>query len=329
MKVVAIAYPGETFDLERRAVEDAGSIFCERFRDGDTVDITDANVVVNTPGMKFTCEMLDSAPGCSAVVGYGIGVDWIDIDDASRRGIFVINTPWANVVDVAIHTVAMILACHRRLHVYSSHVRAGVFDATSVGALRRTWEESVGFLAFGRIPRRVCEFLRPFGFNLQAYDPYVDQRVFLASGVQRVGLDELVETSNYLSVHLPLTAFTRKFIGEALLAKMPKGASLIVTSRGGVYDLDAVVEFLERGHLACAALDVFPEEPLPVTHRVTSLHNVILTPHAAGYSEEALWASRREVARALRELCLGRVPETAVNAAEALATRAGAESLCR
>jgi D-3-phosphoglycerate dehydrogenase len=313
LKVVALAYPGETFAAERAAVEAGGGTF-QALPLGGLASADDLDVLVNTSGAPVGEALLDRLPRCTAIVGYGVGVDWVDLDLATKRGVLVVNTPEANVDDVAVHALTLLLACHRRLTVHDRHVRAGGFDPHCAGRLLRLVGRRLGLLAFGRIARRFAELAAPLGMRVQAHDPAADHDAMRRMAVEPVGLETLLRTSDFLSVHVPLRTETRQLLSLERLTLLPQGAIVVVTSRGGVYDADALAGLVACGRLAGAGLDVFPEEPLPPGHALTVLDNVILTPHVAGYTEEAHESSRTAVASALAAICAGVPPRSTVNA---------------
>jgi D-3-phosphoglycerate dehydrogenase / 2-oxoglutarate reductase len=262
---------------------------------------------------KLTASVIERLGPCRFVVAFGTGTDWIDLEAADRHGMLVANTPLANVEDVATHALAMILALERRLVRGDALVRACDFDIERLRPLHRLGDRRVGMLSFGNIPRRLAELLRPFGARLLAHDPFVAEREMRERGVDPVGLDELLRSSDVLSVHAPLTPETAGLLDERRLALLPRGALVVVTGRGGTYDPDALADRLHSGELAGAALDVFPEEPLPSQSRLLAAPNSLLSPHVGGYSEGALRDYHRAVAEAVDAFLSGRAPAHPVN----------------
>jgi len=273
----------------------------------------DAELVLNAGAWPLPPSLLDRLPTCRCVVGYGVGLDFVDVADATRRGILVCNMPAANTEEVATHALALVLACVRRLRELDENVRRGDFDWPRSRPLYRLRDRTLGLLAFGRIARRLAELAAPLGVRVVAHDPYVPADTIRAQGVEAVGLDGLLRRSDILSVHLPSTPETRGLLDAERLALLPSGAVLVVTSRGDVYDPAAVVSALETGRIAAAGLDVFPEEPLPAGHRLCGLPNVLLTPHTAGYSEESIDDLHTTAASVLGAFAAGRPVPGAVN----------------
>jgi D-3-phosphoglycerate dehydrogenase len=315
MEVVALEYEGsggfalESEPLRRRGLE-LRTVPFRLLEEGSLR----ADVVINAGDYPLPRSLLDRLEGCRAIVSYGVGVDWVDIDAASQRGILIANTPFANVQDVAEHALALLLACARRLLEYDRGMRAGGFRPSPPLEHHRLAGSTLGLLAFGNISRRLARLAAPLGLELIAHDPYASAEVFVAEGVEPVGLDELLQRSRLLSVHVPSTPSSRGLLDTRRLAQLPRGAILVATSRGAGYDADAVADALYSGQLAAAGLDVFPTEPLPPGHRLLGCPTAILTPHMAGASEEAERDAHASVAACLEALLSGRVPATALNA---------------
>ncbi|MBC3191165.1 C-terminal binding protein [Pseudonocardia sp. C8] len=262
----------------------------------------------------ITARVLDALPACRVVSRFGIGLDTIDVDAATRRGVQVTNVPAANITEVAAHAVAMIMALTRRLPGYHDEVLAGGWNFRSPhGEIRRPGEQTVGLLGFGRIGRRVTAALTAVGFHVQVHDPGKPDDEVVAAGARPAGADEVVETSDVLSLHLPLTPRTRGILDAAALARTRPGVVVVNVSRGGLVDEEALADAVRRGHVAGAGLDTFAQEPLPADSPLRGLPNVLLSPHAAHYSADSYQETRRtafaDVARVLR----GEPPRHPVN----------------
>ncbi|SMH48856.1 D-3-phosphoglycerate dehydrogenase [Rathayibacter oskolensis] len=243
------------------------------------------------------------APGAT-VIRYGIGYDNVDIEAARSLGVRVANVPDYGVDTVADHTVACLLALLRRTGPFTAAVRErGWLTASALGPIRGFAETTVGLIGTGRIGRAVAARLRPFHFEVIAYDPFVSPSQLADEGVEQVELSQLLARAHAVSLHAPLTAQNRHLIGESTLEALRSDAVLVNTSRGGLVDEEALARALGSGRLAGAALDVFDPEPLREDSPLRGLENVILTPHAAFYSVSSLDALQRlaaeEGARAL------------------------------
>ncbi len=230
-----------------------------------------------------TRAVMDAAPGLRIIARHGVGVDDVDVAEAARRGIIVTRTPGANSEAVAEHTLALLLALAKDLPALS----AGVADGGWRGAATRVRDVAgmrLGLVGCGGIGRVVAWLAGAFGMTVAAFDPGAD-----TPGVTRAPtLDALLRASDALSLHLPLTPGTRHIIGAAELAALPPGAFVINTARGGLIDEDALLDALDRGHVAGAGLDVFENEPPPAGHPLRRHPRVIATPHVAGVTDGSL-----------------------------------------
>jgi D-3-phosphoglycerate dehydrogenase len=289
MVITDHAFADEQF--ERTAAQDMGAdfaVFQASTEAGAAEAVRGADIaLVNFAPM--TEPVLRQMNSGAAVVRYGIGYDNVDLDAARSYGIRVCNVPDYGADTVADHAVSVTLAMIRKLELFSRAITAGEWPSpTELAPIRSMAETTVGLLGTGRIGMAVANRLRPFGFDVLAYDPYADASVAAEHGISLVELDELFRRSNVLSLHAPATPETTGIVSTENLAKMPAGAFLVNTSRGALVDQDAVVAALNSGQLAGAALDVFVPEPLPVDHALRSHPNALLTPHAAFYSEQSL-----------------------------------------
>jgi D-3-phosphoglycerate dehydrogenase len=260
----------------------------------------DADVILTECSFTITGDLLRQLPRCQAIVMYAIGVDHCDLDAATEQGIIVAHTPGFCVDEVANHTMLFILACARRLrqldralrHGWWPNVRNLEADLLPMGSLRG---ERLGLLSFGAIARAVAHRAQVFGLQVSAYDPFIDPAMFAQLGVTPVTLEELLATSDYLSIHTPLTPTTHHLLGVEQLRQMKPSAYLINTSRGAIVDEAALVYALQNGWLAGAALDVFAQEPPAPNNPLLAMANVIVTPHTA-YCSNAAYATVRQMA---------------------------------
>jgi D-3-phosphoglycerate dehydrogenase len=248
-------------------------------RDADAVLVTYA---------KLPRDLLRQLKNCKAIGRFGLGVDNIDLPAAKELGIAVNYVPDYCLREVSDHAMALILALARKVTFANTLVQSGRWELPPLVPLRRLKGQVLGLVGFGNIPRALAPKAKAFGLNVLTYDPYVDTAAADAGGVESVGFDDLLARSDFISVHAPLQPATRGLMNAKAFAKMKKGAFLINTARGPLVDEVALVAALDCGQLGGAALDVVAAEPLaedsPLLHR----DNVILTPHTAFYSVEAL-----------------------------------------
>ncbi|MFI6350111.1 C-terminal binding protein [Streptomyces sp. NPDC050560] len=245
------------------------------------------------------------APGAT-VVRYGIGVDNIDLAAAAGRGVRIANVTDYGSDTVADHAAALLLALLRKLPQHRAMIAAGEWPAPSdLAPVRALRDTTVGLVGTGRIGRALAARLAPFGTRVLGYDPYADQDRLTAAGIVPSGLRDLLAASHAVSLHAPATADTHHLIGRESLALMPRGAVLVNTARGSLVDTAAVVEALREGRLGGVALDVVEEGPPAPDDGLRTLPNVILTPHAAFYSEGSVHRLQQLAADEARRALLG------------------------
>ncbi|GAA1601746.1 C-terminal binding protein [Leucobacter chromiireducens] len=269
----------------------------------------------------ITAEVMDGMPNLRIISRLGIGVDMVDLAAATERGIAVANTPTYCVEEVATHTLAMILAQARGLAGYDAAVRAGRWAAVDAQPMSiRPSASTVGVIGYGRIGRMVASSLIAMGFRVLVSDPFLDADAARAAGVVPATLDEALSGADIVTLHAPLTDETRHMLNAQSIARMRQGAVVVNTCRGPLIDEDALADAIESGHLGGAALDVFAAEPLPADSRLRANERVLLTPHAAWYSPEALADLPVHAAQNVVEFLAGR-PVPAILNPEALTRR--------
>jgi D-3-phosphoglycerate dehydrogenase / 2-oxoglutarate reductase len=248
-------------------------------RDADAILVTYA---------KLTGDLIRQLTRCKAIGRFGLGVDNIDLPAAKEKGIAVNYVPDYCIREVSDHAMGLLLGLIRKIPFSNNLVQAGRWEMPAVVPIRRIEGTVLGLLGFGHIPRLVAPKAKAFGMKVIAYDPYAKAELFKAAGVESVDLDTLLATSDYLSVHAPLTPQTRGMMNAQAFAKMKKGAYIVNTARGPLIDEAALIAALDSGQLGGAALDVVAVEPLAKNSPLLGRDNVIVTPHTAFYSIEAL-----------------------------------------
>ena len=252
------------------------------------------------------------APGAT-ILRYGIGYDNIDVEAARARGIHVGYVPDYCIDEVADHTVSSMLALLRKLMPLDRSVRESRWSAVGVAAPIKPFNETtIGFLGLGRIGTAVQERLRAFGFRFIAADPGLTESHAASLGIRLVTNDQLFAEADLLTLHAPATEATTEIVNAANLARMKPTAFVVNTARGKLIDERALAAALESGRLAGAALDVFQEEPLPAQSALRNAPNLVLTPHAAWYSEAALRRLQSLVAQDVERALRGETPRRAV-----------------
>jgi D-3-phosphoglycerate dehydrogenase len=283
----------------------------DQLPDGLPAALADADALVVRSAVQVDDALMEHAPKLRVVGRAGVGVDNIDADAATRRGIVVMNTPGANAVAVAELTIGLMLALARKLPSANSTTHAGKWEKKNLqGAELRG--KTLGILGLGRIGLEVARRARGFGLEIVGSDPFVSAAIARENGIKLVTLDELIATSDYITLHVGLTAQTAGVINAKSLAATKKGVRIVNCARGELIDDAALVSALKNGHVAGAALDVFAIEPLKDSPYF-ELENVILTPHIAGSTSEAQEAVGIQIAMQVREYLKLGVVQNAVN----------------
>jgi len=247
----------------------------------------DADAVLVTYA-KLTRDVLSQFTRCKAIGRFGLGVDNIDLPTAKEKGIAVNYVPDYCIREVSDHAMALLLSLIRKVPLSNKLVQSGRWEMPAVVPIRRIEGTVLGLIGFGHIPRLVAPKAQAFGIKVIAHDPFAKADVFKAANVESVDLDTLFKTSDYVSVHAPLLPATRGMMNAAAFAKMKKGAYIVNTARGPLIDEPALIAALDSGQIGGAGLDVVATEPLTKDSPLLGRDNVIISPHTAFYSIEAL-----------------------------------------
>ena len=283
----------------------------DQLPDGLATALADADALVVRSAVQVDDALMESAPKLRVIGRAGVGVDNIDADAATRRGIVVMNTPGANAVAVAELTIGLMLGLARKVTAANSSMHAGKWEKKNLqGAELRG--KTLGILGLGRIGLEVARRAKGFGVEIIGSDPFVSGAVARENGIKLGTLEELIASSDYITLHVGLTPQTTGVINAKSLAAMKKGVRIINCARGELIDDAALVAALKSGQVAGAALDVFAEEP-PKNSPYAELENVILTPHIAGSTAEAQEAVGIQIARQVRDYLKLGVAQNAVN----------------
>jgi D-3-phosphoglycerate dehydrogenase len=275
-------------------------------RDADAILVTYAKL----PG-----DLLRQLTRCKAIGRFGLGVDNIDIKTAAELGITVTYVPDYCMHEVSDHAMALLLALARKVPLSNALVQAGRWEMPAVVPIHRLAGRVLGLVGFGNIPRALAPKAKAFGLRVVTYDPYVSPTALAAAGIEGVSFEQLLEISDFVSIHAPLMPATHGLFNTEVFGKMKKGALLINTARGPLIDENALVAALNSGQLGGAALDVVAVEPLPKESRLIGRDNVILTPHTAFYSVEALNELQTKCAADVARVLSGEKPVYPVKAA--------------
>ncbi len=275
--------------------------------------VRDVDAIVVRSATKITREVIDAAQRLRVVGRAGIGVDNIDLEAATEKGVVVMNTPLGNATTTAELAIALLLSLARHIPRADRMVREGVWKKKLLVGTEITGK-TLGVIGLGRIGRIVAERGRGLGMKVVAFDPYLDKGDSPLSYVELLDLDELLTRIDFLTVHVPLMPATKNLLSWSEMAKIKPGARLIQASRGGVVDEEAVVDALSNGRLAGAAFDVFVQEPVPADHPLLARDDVVLSPHLGASSTEAQLRVAVDIADGISEFLIDGVAKNAVNA---------------
>lgn len=292
--VQAGIYPHRTAELEawtRRALESAGYRYTFlRTLGGADEDrvLASADGVIAVVGDHWGTDEFARLERCQLFISPGVGLDAVDLDAAAAAGIAVCNQPECCTDEVADHTLALILACARKVPWLSARVKGGTWDRALLEPMPRLRGRTLGLVALGRIGRAVARRAAAFGLRVIAYDPYVDPALAASVDAELVSLDRVFAESDIVSCVAPSTPETRGMLDEHQFGLLKHGAIFTNTSRGTVVDEGALLWAIDSGRLAAAGLDVMSPEPPDPSNPLLARPNVLVTPHAAGYSDQVV-----------------------------------------
>jgi D-3-phosphoglycerate dehydrogenase len=287
--------------------------------DADVVEMgRDANAIIMHGSVPFTREIIAQLKHCKIVCRTGVGVDRMDLQAAAEFGVIVCNAAGGNSIEVAEQTIGLLIAVARKLVRMNQYVRDGKWRRHTAelhayrGPVSRITGRTLGIVGLGHVGRQVAPRAQGLKLNVQAVDPYLDPKIAHSLNVKLVSLDELIRTSDFISLHAPLTLQTRRMFGKPQFTAMKPTAYLINCARGGLVDTDALYDALVAGQIAGAALDVTDPEPLPADHKILTLPNVIVTCHTAGNSNESYVDCQTHAAREVARVLSGQAPTTEI-----------------
>jgi D-3-phosphoglycerate dehydrogenase / 2-oxoglutarate reductase len=257
---------------------------------------------------KIPGELIRQLARCKVIGRTGLGVDNIDLAVARNCNIIVTYVPDYCMDEVSDHAMALLLALARKVPYANGLVVSGRWEMAAVAPIHRLRGQTLGLVGFGNIPRALAPKAKAFGLRVLACDPFVAPEAFASSGVEGVGFDELLGSSDFISIHAPLNPQTRGLFNADVISKTKPGARLINTARGPIVDETALIEALDSGRLGGAALDVLETEPPPKDSPLIGRPNVVMTPHTAFYSVEALEELQTKCATDVARVLLGRPP---------------------
>jgi D-3-phosphoglycerate dehydrogenase len=323
-KVVLTDYVWESVDVERKILgADVDLVPLQTKKPDEFIaQAADCVALLNTYAGPITADVMAKMPKCKIIARYGIGVDTIDLEAATAAGIIVTNNPTYCIEEVAEHTMALLLSAARKITFYDRQVRAGTWAVPPGKPMFRLAGSTLGLVGFGNISRAVAVRAAAFGMKVLYADPFVKQGQFDVPGT-KVELNDLLKQSDYVSLHAPLMPQTKKMMNDETFGLMKPKAVLINCGRGPLIDTDALVRALDAKKIGGCAVDTTDPEPLPNPHPLRGRENVIINPHAAWYSEQAMVGLQEGAPNEVRRVLSGEWPINVVNKAVKGKSRAG------
>lgn len=310
MKVVITDFEYPNVDQEKKIITEFGAqlLACHLKTPEEIISaVQDADAVI-VQYANITKEIIDKMQRCKMIIKYGIGVNNIDSEAATAKGIYVCNVPDYGVDEVSNQAIAMLMALAKKLPIVTKSLKGGKWGYACSVPLFRLEGSTLGLVGLGRIPSLVAHKMSNFGMKILAFDPYLTPEAAEKRGAKLVDFKTLCAESDFISIHCPLTDSTTHIFNREAFHNMKKTAFLINTARGPVIEESALIEALENGEIAGAGLDVFESEPIAKNSKLLQMDNVIATPHCAWYSEEAISTLQRKVVEEVVNILSGNKP---------------------
>ncbi|MDQ0161496.1 phosphoglycerate dehydrogenase [Aeribacillus alveayuensis] len=274
-------------------------------------DLTVFDAILVRSATKVTEDLIKQMPNLKIIGRAGVGVDNIDVEAATRHGVVVINAPNGNTVSTAEHTFAMMMALLRHIPQANASVKSGEWKRSQYLGTE-LYNKQLGIIGLGRIGSEIAKRAKAFGMNVLVFDPFLTKERAKKIGVNSCTLDELLQEADIITVHTPLTKETKGLLGRDNLAKTKQGVYLLNCARGGIIDEEALVEYLENGHVKGVALDVFEVEP-PKNNKLLTYDQVIVTPHLGASTKEAQLSVASQVAEEVLKFLNGKPVSSSIN----------------
>lgn len=314
-KILITDYAWASIEPERQVLAEIGAELIA----AKTGDEPELQTLAPTMDGILTCwnpvreSVITAAKKCQVIARYGIGLDNIDVEAATEQGIVVTNVPAYCMDEVSDHAMGLLLACARKIPRFDRAVRNKTWDQNIGPEMHRIRGKTLGIVGFGRIGQAIIPKATVFGLTINVCSPRTDPKRIQQQGAQKVTFQELLTTSDFITIHAPLTQETEHLFSEAEFRAMKPTAFLINTARGGIVDTTALTTALRNGDIAGAGLDVLETEPPEPDTELLTFDNVVLTPHAAFVSEDAILELEVTAARCVAQVLTGQLPESVVN----------------
>ncbi len=313
-KVVLTDYVWESIEIEKNILGKVADIVALQVNDTNSFfpESENCDALLNTYAGPITEEVMLKMPNCKIISRYGIGVDTIDLKAATKAGIIVTNNPTYCIEEVAEHTIAMLLSSARKISFYDRTVRNGKWAVPPGKPIYRIAGSTLGLIGYGNIARRVATAAKGLEMKVIYSDPFVEEGQFETPG-KKVEMSELLANSDFICIHAPLIDQTRYMINENAFSQMKNSAIVINCSRGPIIHTEDLINALDNNKIAGCALDTTDPEPLPEKHALRNRENVIINPHAAWYSEQAMVRLQEGAPNEVLMALTGKWPNNVVN----------------
>lgn len=315
LKILITDYAWASIEPERQVLAEVGAELIA----AETGDAAELLTLAPTIDGILTCwnpvrePVIAAAKKCQVIARYGIGIDNIDVETATEQGIVVTNVPAYCMDEVSDHAMGLLLACARKISRFDRAVRGGVWERNIGPEMYRIRGKTLGIVGFGRIGQAIIPKAKPFGLTINVCSPRTDPKRIQQQGAQKVTFQELLATSDFITIHAPLTQETQCMFSDAEFRAMKPTAFLINTARGGIVDTAALTKALQNGNIAGAGLDVLETEPPESDTELLTLENAVVTPHAAFVSKDAILELEVTAAKCVAQVLTGQLPESVVN----------------
>ena len=313
--VLITDYAWATLEPEKEILLKVGAslIVAKAGNEDELIKLAPKADAILTCWQPVTARVIQRAGRCQIIGRYGIGLDNIDITLATKQGIVVTNVPAYCIEEVTDHVMALLLALARKVVLFDRNAKEGCYGLEPGRPIFRIRGKTLGIIGFGRIGRTLARKSHAFGLKVVAFDPYLTKECVTDHDIQLINFNQLLERSDFISIHVPLSEETHHLFGHKAFQKMKPGSFLINTSRGAVVHPTALINALDANEIAGAALDVLSVEP-PDLHDPAVHHpKIIVTPHSAFYSQESVLDLQKTAAQQVADLLSGKVPESVVN----------------
>ena len=314
-KILITDYAWASIEPERQVLTEVGAELIA----AKTGDASELQTLAPMMDGILTCwnpvrePVISAAKKCQIIARYGIGLDNIDVDVATEQGIIVTNVPAYCIDEVSDHAMGLLLACARKIPRFDRAVRNGTWDQNIGPEMHRIRGKRLGIVGFGRIGQAIIPKAKAFGLSINVCSPRTDAKRIQEAGAEKVTFSELLATSDFITIHAPLTKETKHLFSDTEFRAMKPTAFLINTARGGIVDTAALTAALRNGDIAGAGLDVLETEPPESETELLTFDNVIFTPHAAFVSEDAILELEVTAAACVAQVLTGQLPESVVN----------------